>query len=76
MPRLFHRPPKYRFHKTTNQAVVSYFGKQVFLGPYGSPKSHKRYQEVLTKWRTERHRGPATLDGGDKEPKELEMHGR
>lgn len=73
MPRLFNRPPKYRLHKTTNQAVVSYFGRHIYLGPYGSPKSHKRYQEVLTKWRKERHNGPAPLDGGDKEPKSFDI---
>ncbi len=55
MPRLFHRPPKYRFHKTTKQAVVSFFGKHIYLGPYGSHRSHQRYQEVLEEWDTARH---------------------
>ncbi|WP_442484591.1 hypothetical protein [Aeoliella sp. SH292] len=55
MPRLFHRPPKYRFHKTTKQAVVSLFGKHIYLGPYGSRKSHQRYQEILKKWEKARH---------------------
>ena len=50
MPRLFHRPPKYRLHKTTKQAVVSFFGKHIYLGPYGSQRSLQRYQEVLTEW--------------------------
>ena len=50
MPRLFHRPPKYRLHKSTKQAVVSYFGKQVYLGPFGSPRSHERYQQLLKDW--------------------------
>ncbi|QDS99285.1 tyrosine-type recombinase/integrase [Adhaeretor mobilis] len=55
MPRLFHRPPKYRFHKSTKQAVVSFFGKHIYLGPYGSQQSHRRYQELLKKWETARH---------------------
>ncbi|QDU56748.1 tyrosine-type recombinase/integrase [Aeoliella mucimassa] len=55
MPRLFHRPPKYRLHKTTKQAVVSFFGKHIYLGPYGSQKSHQRYQEVLKDWEAARH---------------------
>jgi integrase len=55
MPRLFHRPPKYRFHKTTKQRVVSLFGKHIYLGPYGSRKSHQRYQEILKQWEKARH---------------------
>lgn len=55
MPRLVHRPPSYRRHKTTQQAVVSLFGEKVYLGPYGSPRSHARYQEILKKWERHRH---------------------
>lgn len=56
MPRLFHRPPKYRFHKTTKQAIVSFFGKTFHIGPYGSQKSHERYQELLKEWEQRRRR--------------------
>ena len=55
MPRLFHRPPSYRRHKSTNQAVVSFLGKKIYLGPYGSEKSHERYQEILKQWEKARH---------------------
>ena len=55
MPRLFHRPPKYRFHKSTKQAVVSFFGETLYIGPYGSQKSHQRYQELLEQWEKRRH---------------------
>ncbi|TWU34924.1 tyrosine-type recombinase/integrase [Novipirellula artificiosorum] len=55
MPRLFHRPPKYRLHKSTNQAVVSLFGETIYLGPFGSRRSHSQYQEVLTQWEKRRH---------------------
>lgn len=55
MPRLFHRPPKYRLHKSTKQAIVSLFGERLYLGPYGSRRSHRRYQEVLKQWETARH---------------------
>ena len=47
MPRLFHQPPKYRLHRSTKQAVISYFGKVIQLGPYGSEQSHQRYQELV-----------------------------
>ncbi len=53
MPRLFHRPPKYRRHKTS--AIVSLFGKRIHLGPYGSQKGHERYQELLEEWEEQRH---------------------
>lgn len=55
MPRLFHTPPKYRRHKSTQQAIVEFGGKRVYLGPYGSTKSHERYREALEAWRKLRH---------------------
>jgi integrase len=58
MPRLFHRPPKYCLHKGTKQATVSLHGKRIYLGPYGSPESHKNYQELLRRWQAERGREP------------------
>ena len=56
MRRLFHRPPAYRLHKTTEQAVVRSLGKHVYLGPYGSQKSLVRYQQLLRDWEQQRHR--------------------
>ena len=58
MPRLFHRPPKYSLHKSTQQAVVSFHGERIYLGPYGSRQSHKRYQEVLKQWEADRDAAP------------------
>lgn len=55
MPRLFHRPPKYGHHKSTNQAIVCHLGKIIFLGPYGSPKSHRKYVEFVEEWNVWRH---------------------
>lgn len=55
MPRLVHQPPAYRLHKSTQQAVVSLYGEKVYLGPYGSSRSHARYQEILKKWERLRH---------------------
>lgn len=54
MPRLLKRPPKYGRHKASGQAVVYLNGTEVYLGKYGSPKSHERYREFLAEWRTER----------------------
>ena len=55
MPRLFHRPPKYGLHKATKQAIVCHNGRMIYLGAYGSEKSHQRYQEFLEEWKSLRH---------------------
>lgn len=56
MPKLINRPPKYRLHKSTGQAVVSIHGKVIQLGPFGSQKSHARYQEEIANWRALRQK--------------------
>ena len=62
MPRLVHRPPKYSLHKSTNQAVVHHQGKKVFLGPYGSAKSHRGYRNFLQTWHDEREAEQSLAD--------------
>lgn len=42
--------PKYRLHKPTNLAVVRLSGRDVYLGPYGSPESEARYETVVAEW--------------------------
>ena len=37
-------------HKPTGQARVRIDGKDVYLGPYGSPESRDRYDEIITEW--------------------------
>lgn len=51
MPRT-NRPPSYRFHKARNCAVVTIYGKNRYLGSYGSPESHEAYERWLAKWRS------------------------
>lgn len=67
MPRLFHQPPKYRLHRSTNQAVISFFGKVIQLGPYGSEQSHQRYQELVGEWKARRHAEAAQPEPTDDE---------
>lgn len=63
MPRLFHRPPKYGHHKSTNQAIVCWGGRLIYLGPYGSQKSHDRYRAFIEEWRTKlRHEAQKSVD--------------
>ena len=39
--------PSYRYHKRSQQAIVSIAGKMYYLGPFESPESHQRYKQVL-----------------------------
>ena len=44
------RIPKYSHHKAKNLARVRIDGKDIYLGKYDSPESHKRYREVIANW--------------------------
>ena len=50
MPQLKHKVPSYRLHKASGQAVVTLNGKDHYLGTYGSPDSHQRYEVLLSEW--------------------------
>ncbi len=43
--------PAYCHHKASGKAVVRLNGKDIYLGPYGSPESHDEYQRAITLWR-------------------------
>jgi len=45
------RVPKYRIHKPTGLAVVRLSGRDVYLGPYGSPESEARYETAVAELR-------------------------
>ena len=46
--------PGYRLHKPSGQARVIINGRHVYLGPYDSPESRKKYQEIVRKHLVER----------------------
>ena len=48
------RPPKYRHYKPKNLAVVRIDGHDHYLGKYGSPESHERYERLIAEWRLTR----------------------
>lgn len=50
MPRLKHKPPAYRLHKASGQAVVTFDGRDHYLGRHGSPESQKQYHDLLARW--------------------------
>ena len=44
------RIPSYRLHKPSGQARVIIGGRHHYLGPYGSPESKARYEELVRKF--------------------------
>jgi len=44
------RIPSYRFHKSTNRAVVTLDGRDIFLGRYNSPESRQKYDRMINEW--------------------------
>lgn len=51
MPRPAGKVPAYSLHKASGKAVVRLGGKDHYLGPYGSPESHERYERLIAEWR-------------------------
>lgn len=48
MPKL--NKPAYLRHKATGQARCRINGKDLYLGPYGSPQSREKYEELVSEW--------------------------
>lgn len=44
------RPPAYQLHKPSGRARVSIRGHDIWLGTYGSPESHERYNQIVARW--------------------------
>jgi integrase len=44
------RKPSYGLHKATGQARVWIDGQDHYLGPYGSPESRDRYDDLIAEW--------------------------
>lgn len=44
-------PPSYCHHRASGRAVVRIDGRDHYLGPYGSPKSHAAYERLIAEWR-------------------------
>jgi integrase len=44
------KKPEYQLHKGTGQARVWINGKDHYLGPYNSPASYARYEELISEW--------------------------
>jgi hypothetical protein len=44
------RIPSYWFHKSTNRAVVTLHGRDIFLGRYGTLEGRRKYDRVIYEW--------------------------
>lgn len=51
MPRHRKSVPSYCLHKSSGQAVVRLDGVDHYLGLFGSPESHERYERAIAEWR-------------------------
>lgn len=50
MPRLKNTPPSYRLHKPSGHAVVTFLGRDHYLGKYGTVKSREEYTRLVAQW--------------------------
>ncbi len=46
------KPPAYRLHKPTAQAVVRIDGRDFYLGKHGTEASHEAYRRLIAEWAT------------------------
>jgi hypothetical protein len=50
MPKLTSSLPKYRLHRTSGQAIVTLYGRDVHLGPHGTKASKAEYDRLTCEW--------------------------
>jgi hypothetical protein len=50
MPKFNYRPPAYRKHKASGQAVVTINGTDHYLGPHGSKASQIEYDRLIAEF--------------------------
>jgi integrase len=60
------RIPVYRHHKPSGLASVRIEGRDIYLGPYGTPESRAKYNRVITEWLANHHREPDSTNGNAK----------
>lgn len=50
MPKLINSVPKYRKHKQSGLAIVTFNGRDHLLGPHGTVVSKREYDRLVTEW--------------------------
>lgn len=58
--------PGYRYHAASRQAVVTFNGKNFFLGEFESPQSYARYYALCHEYLTSGFQTPVSQEGGEK----------
>lgn len=58
------RTPSLRLHKPSGQAVVTFDGRDFYLGRYNSPESQAEYDRLLAEWLAHGRRLPAPCAAG------------
>jgi integrase len=56
--------PTYRRYAPKDLAVVRLNGKDIYLGPYGSPESREHYDRLIAEWLAQGRQLPATASNG------------
>ncbi len=62
MPRLTVAVPKYRKHKNSGQAVVTLYGRDNYLGPFGSKPSKELYRRLIAEYLAANRQAPVEVD--------------
>ena len=63
MPRLVNLTPKYRRHRHSGQAIVTFNGRDHYLGPYGTKASRAEYDRLIAEWLAVGRRPPESIAG-------------
>ena len=53
--------PSYRYHKPSDQAVVTIDGRDIYLGPHGTKASRSEYDRVVGEYLTAGRRLPGDM---------------
>ena len=65
MPTHLPKTPSLRHHKPSGQAVMTLNGRDVYLGPFGSPQSRSEYDRLIAEWLLNGRRLPVASGAGD-----------
>lgn len=57
------RVPVYRHHKPSGLASVRIEGRDIYLGPHGTPESRAEYKRAIAEWLANHKAEPSSLNG-------------
>jgi len=65
MPKLVEATPKYRCHKASGQAIVTFQGHDFYLGPWNSRISHSEYDRIVAEYLAGGRQPPPLSEAAD-----------